>query len=83
MNIKLSLTDIHNWSLQHFSQDYNLDSRTSYVVCLILSLNGWPYNLKATPKERFLRNFSLQFLFTLRVLPVAVAEDVVDAWLGV
>ena len=29
-----SLTYIHNWSLKPFSQDYDLASHTTYVVCV-------------------------------------------------
>ena len=27
-------TNVHNWSLQPISQDYDLASRTTYVVCI-------------------------------------------------
>ena len=33
-NILITHTYIHNWSLQPFSQDYDLASHTTYVVCV-------------------------------------------------
>ena len=45
---------IHNWSLQPFSQDYNLASHTIYV-------------LKSTPNFKYFSNSSWQFYFTLKV----------------
>ena len=34
-------TYIHNWPLQPFSQDYGLDSHTTYVVCVNFIRRWW------------------------------------------
>ena len=51
------------------SQDYDLASRTTNAVCVnfILDWRG-TYIFKSIPNDRFFKNFSWQFLFTLRVL---------------
>ena len=46
-------TYIHNWPIQPFSQDYIVSGRN--------------YSLTSTPNDRFLRNFLMAGLFTLRV----------------
>ena len=58
-------TYIHNWPLQLFSQDYDLISHTTYVVCVNF-IHKWQvtYSLKSLPKGRYLRNLSWQFIFT-------------------
>ena len=56
-------------SLQPFSQAYDIVSLTTYAVSINLYtyMNGGTYSFKSTPNNRFLRNFSWQFLFALRV----------------
>ena len=49
-------TYIHNWSLQPFSQDTDLAYHSTYVACL-----------KSTSNDRFLWNFLMTILLTLRV----------------
>ena len=53
-------TYIHNWPLQPFSQDYGL--------ALMLYVSGGTYNLTSTSNDKFLGNFFMAGLFTLRVL---------------
>ena len=52
---------MHNWPLQLFSQDYGLAFHTTHIVCVTV------YSLTSTPNDRFLRNFFMTGLFTLRV----------------
>ena len=47
----------HNWSLQPFSQDYDLAPHTTHAVCVILYMSGGAYSLKSIPNDRFVRNF--------------------------
>ena len=37
-------TYIHNWPLQHFSQDYGLASHTTHVVCVNFIREWWTLN---------------------------------------
>ena len=55
-------TYIPIWLLQPFSQDYNLASHTTYVVCVNF-INEWRYLQFKVDSERqiFLRIFSWQF----------------------
>ena len=55
-NCILVITYIHNWSLQAFSQYYNLTFHTTYVV--ILCQSGRTYRLSSSSNNKFLRNFS-------------------------
>ena len=57
---------IRNWSLQPFSQAYDLASPLMLCV-LILYMSGWTYNLKSTPNDRFLWSFFMAILFKLKV----------------
>ena len=57
----LSLT--YNWTLQRFSQYYDLASHTTYVVCLNCIREY--KSLKSILKNTFLRSFSWQFYFTI------------------
>ena len=59
-------TYIHNWPLPPFSQEYGL--LTPIMLCmLILHVSGGTYSLTLTPNDRFLRNFFMTSLLTLRV----------------
>ena len=69
-NFKLyKFTYIHNWPLQPFSRDYGLAYHTTHVVCVNF-IREWrevTYSLTSSPNDRFLRNFFMTGLFTLRV----------------
>ena len=60
-------TYIHNWPLQPFSQDY-WPSFSHHIYCVLI-LHKWRDLQFIVNSERqiYLRNFSWQFLFTLRV----------------
>ena len=54
---------IHNWSLQPFSQDYNLASHTTCVVC-INCIHEWRHlQLEVDSEEKLF----MALLFSLRV----------------
>ena len=38
-------TFIHNWSLQPFSQDYDLASHTNFMFCALIFIHKW-WNLQ-------------------------------------
>ena len=57
-------TYLHNWSLQPFSQDYNIASHTTYVLWVNF-IHEWG-NLQFKV-DRFLRSFFMAIWFTLRV----------------
>ena len=60
-------TYTHNWSLQRFSQDYNLAVHTAYFVCVnFIHKRRVTYSLKSTPNDRFFEKFSMAILFSLR-----------------
>ena len=65
ITINQSINHQYNWSLQPFSQDYDLVSDTIYVVSVSF-LYEWR-DLKSIPNNRFLRNFSMAILFSLTV----------------
>ena len=59
----------HYWLV--FTQHYNLDSHTTYVVCVNF-IHKWPdVQFKVDSEQQiyllFLRNFSMQFYYTLWV----------------
>ena len=60
-------TDIHNWPLQSFSQDYGLASHSTHVVYVNFFYTFVLGRLTSTPNYRFLRNFFMAGLFALRV----------------
>ena len=60
-------TYVHNWPLQHLSQDYGLATHTAHVVCFNLYVSGGIYSLTSIPNNRFLGNFCLAGLVALRV----------------
>ena len=61
---------IHNWPLQLFSQGYGVASDTTHVegVNFIHEWRDGTYRLTSSPNYRFLRNFFMTGLFTLRVV---------------
>ena len=61
--IGISITFIHNWSLQLFSWNCDLASHTIYVVCVnfLNFLHDVLHSIKSIPNDRFLRSFSWQF----------------------
>ena len=61
------IPSIHNWPLQPFCQDYGLASHTTYVVCVHFIRKWRSYSLTSTANARFLRNFFMAGLFTVRV----------------
>ena len=49
-----------NWSLQPFSQDYEIQLLTLHMLWMfILSVSSGIYSIKSTPNARFLRKFYL------------------------
>ena len=62
-----SVTYIHNWPLQPFSQDYGLASHTTHVVCVNFMREWRDLQFNVDSNDRFLRNFFMVILFTLRV----------------
>ena len=54
------LTYIHNWSLQPFSQDYNLSSHTTGTI---LSLSAGPLNFESIRTTDFWETFQGNFIF--------------------
>ena len=65
----VEVTYIHTYIitiLQTFSQDYGLASHTTHVVFVDLYVSSGTYSLTSTPNDRFLRNFFMAGLFTLR-----------------
>ena len=69
LTFELSNTYIHNWPLQPFCQDYGLASHTTYVGCVncIQLYCGGINSLTSTPNDKFLTNFFMASLFTIRV----------------
>ena len=65
--VKKIFTYIHNWPLQPFSQDYGLASHTTHVFCFNFICERRDLSLTLAPNDRFLRNFFMTGLFTLRV----------------
>ena len=60
--LNTSYTYIHNWSLQPFSQDYDIAFHTPLMLCaLIVYMSSLTYSLKSPPNDKFLRSFSWQF----------------------
>ena len=60
-------TYIRNWSLQPFSQDYDLAFHTIYVVCVNFIHEWRNPQFKVDRTTDFLTNFFMTGLFTLRV----------------
>ena len=60
-------TYIHNWPLQHFSQDFGLASHTTHVVCVNFISEWRDLQFNVDSERHFLRNFFMAGLFTLRV----------------
>ena len=61
---------IHTFIIGHYNPWVRITSYppTSLILCgLILYMSGGTYNLTLIPKDRFLRNFFMAVLFTLRV----------------
>ena len=81
----LMKTYIHNGPLQPFSQDNGLASHTTQVVCVNF-IREWR-NLQSIPNDRFLGNFYLAGLFTLRVfdrnLLIYFSYFIFDDWPGI
>ena len=60
-------TEQNNWPLQPFSQDYWPSSHTTCVVCVNFIHKWWDQQFKVRSESTdFSRNFSWQFLFTLK-----------------
>ena len=80
-------------SLPPFSQDNDLVSHTTHVVCVILYMNGRTYSLKSISNDRFLTNFSWQFHLLTEISPEICWEEVAygifcsyfrfDVWPGI
>ena len=59
------ITELVNCSLQLIAHDFII---TPAMLCVLnLFVRVGTYSSISTPKDKFLRNFSLQFYFTLRV----------------
>ena len=63
--ISLFPSNIQNWPLQPFSQDYNLVFNTTYFVCDKFIHELRYLQLKVDSERQILGNFSWQFYFTL------------------
>ena len=60
---------IHNWPLQPFSQDYDLASHTTHIVCFNFIREWWDLQFNIdSERQIFEKIFYVKFLFTLRVL---------------
>ena len=60
-------TYIHNWSLQHFSKDYDLASRTTYVVCVNFMHDWRDLQFKFVFQPKIFEKLLTSILFTLKV----------------
>ena len=57
----------YNWSLQPFSQDYDLVSHTTYVVCVNFIHEWWDLQFKVDSERQIFEKLFMAILFTLRV----------------
>ena len=64
----MCLHTIHNWSLQPFSQAYDLASHTTHVVCVNFMRECLTVFNVDSERQIVLRNFFIADLFTLRAL---------------
>ena len=60
-------TYIHNWSLQPFSQDYDLVSHTPYVVCVNFKYEGRDLRCKVDSEWQIFEKVFTAILLTFRV----------------
>ena len=58
---------IHNWPLQPFSQDYDLVSHTTYVVCVNFIHEWRDLQFKVDSERQIFEKLFMAILFTLRV----------------
>ena len=65
--LECSLTYIHKWSLQHFNQDFDLASHTTYVVCINFRHEWRDLQFKVDSKWQIFVQLFMVILFTLRV----------------
>ena len=70
-------TYIHNWSLQAFSQDYDLTFHTTYVVWDNFIHKWWELQLKVD-SERFFEKLFMAILFTRRLFPEICWEEIAE-----
>ena len=56
-------TYMHNWSLQRFSQDYDLASGTTYVVCVNFVYEWWDLKFKINYERQIFENSTWEFFF--------------------
>ena len=61
-------TYIRNWSLQPFSQDYDLPSHTTYVVCVKFLQEWWDRYFKVDSEQQIFETIFMAVLLTLKFL---------------
>ena len=72
-------TYIHNWSLQHFSQDNWTQFLTPPMLyVLILYISGGTNSLKATPNYRFFKKLFMAILFYSQSFCQKSAEKIAE-----
>ena len=67
---------LHNWSLQSFSQDYDLASHTTNVACVNFIHEQRDLQFKSIPSDRFSGNSLQQFYLLSEFLPEICREEV-------
>ena len=58
---------IHNWLLQPFSQDYDLASHTTYVVCVNFIHKWRNLQFKLDSERQICEKLLMAILFTIRI----------------
>ena len=68
---------IHNWPLQHFSQDYGLAAHTTHVVCVNFIHKGRDLQFNvASQRQNFWETLSWQFYLHSQFLPEIYWEEI-------
>ena len=74
---KVFMETKHTYSLQQFSQDYNLASHKTYVVCVNFMHKWRDLQFKVnSDRQIFLRNCSWQFYLLFELLPEICEEKI-------
>ena len=79
LHIRTLHTYVHNWSLQHFSQDCNLGSQTTYIVGSNLKHEWRQLQFKVVSERQiFEKFFHINFISHSLFLPEICCEEVIE-----